>query len=117
MVSIKTYEKTIKTFFSLNLKNFNSLNTVTDVKEFLFFKNKPLNFNPNKSPNSQTLPNIVKLNFAINILSTHYMKKNKTVIGDNPFFYNLDQIEGYDIDTEIEFKFAEYLFKNSKIFK
>ena len=116
MISFKTYEKTIKTFFSLNFKNFNSLNTVTDVKEFLFLKNKPLNFNPNKSPNSQNLPNIVKLNFAINILSTNYMKKNKTIIGNKPFFYNLDQIEGHDVNTEYEFKFAEYLFKNSKIF-
>ena len=113
IISTKTYSKTIKSFF-LNKKKFNSLNTVSDVKEFLFLKNKPINFQLNKSPNSQNLPNIVKLNFAISILSTDFMKKKKTLIGSKPFFYKLDQVEGHDINTEYEFEFAKYLFKRSK---
>ena len=114
LISVQTYQKTLKKFFSLNKKRFNSLNTVSEVKDFLFLKNKPLNFNLNQAPNSQNLPDIIKYNSAISILSTDYMKNNKTVIGDKPFFYKLDQFEGHDINTEYEFKFAEYLFKNFK---
>ena len=114
LINFQTYQKTIKIFFSLNLKKYNSLNTVSDVKEFLFLKNKPINFNLNKAPNSQNLPPLVKLNLAINILSTDYMKNNRTIIGNKPFFYKLDQVEGHDINTEYEFQFAEYLFKNLK---
>ena len=111
MIKVKTYEQTIKKFF-LNKNKFNSLNTVSDVKEFLFLKNKPLNFKINKAPNSQNLPNIVKLNFAISILETNFMRKKKTLIGTKPLFYKLDQIEGHDINTPYEFEFAKYLFRN-----
>ena len=113
MIKVKTYEQTIKKFF-LNKNKFNSLNTVSDVKEFLFLKNKPLNFRINKAPNSQNLPNIVKLNFAISILETNFMKKKKTLIGTKPLFYKLDQIEGHDINTPYEFEFAKHLFKNTR---
>tara|TARA_A100001015_G_scaffold293058_1_gene369178 strand:+ start:3395 stop:4051 length:657 start_codon:yes stop_codon:yes gene_type:complete len=111
LISHKTYENSIKSFF-LNKKKFNSLNSVSDVKEFLFLKNKPVNFKLDKAPNSQNLPNIIKLNFAISILETDYMKTKKTLIGNRPFFYKLNQIEGHDINTKYEFEFAKYLFKN-----
>ena len=37
MIKVKTYEQTIKKFF-FNKNKFNSLNTVSDVKEFFIFK-------------------------------------------------------------------------------
>ena len=113
IISAKTYEKTIKSFFK-NKKNFESLNTVSDVKEFLFLKNAPINFRLDKAPNSQNLPDIVKLNFAISILKTEFMSRKKTLIGNKPYFYKLDQIEGHDINTPYEFEFAKYLFKKYK---
>jgi CMP-N-acetylneuraminic acid synthetase len=39
------------------------------------------------------------------------MFKKKSVIGDNPYFFKLDQIEGFDIDTLFDFEFAEYSHK------
>ena len=90
------------------------MNTVSDVKEFLFLKNVPINFRLDKAPNSQNLPNIVKLNFAISILKTEFMSRKKTLIGNKPYFYKLDQIEGHDINTPYEFEFAKYLFKKYK---
>ena len=45
-------------------------------------QNRPLNFKLNKAPNSQNLPNVIKLNLAINILETKYMKEKKTIIED-----------------------------------
>ena len=80
------------------------------LKNFCLKKKKPINFNPTKTPNSQNLPDIVKLNFAINILLTKQMHKTKTLIGKKPYFYKLNQVEGYDINTPLEFSFAEHLF-------
>ena len=57
------------------------------------------------------------MNFAINILKTKDMFKRKNLVGDKPFFYKLDPIEGYDINTNIEFEFAEYLFKKHRLKK
>ena len=111
MITENTYRNFIKIFLK-NKDKFDSFNSVSDVKEFLFKKKKPINFNPTKTPNSQNLPDIVKLNFAINILLTKQMFKTKTLIGKKPYFYKLNQVEGYDINTPLEFSFAEHLFVN-----
>jgi hypothetical protein len=110
LVKIETYNNIFKKFEEI--KNVNdSLNTVTEEKNFLYLDNKAINFDPRKAPNSQDLPNIVKLNFAVNILSKKLMLTKKSVIGDNPYFFKLDQTEGFDIDTFYDFEFAEYLHK------
>ena len=113
LIKKSTYERFIETF-EKNQNIYDSFNSVTDVKEFLFLNKKPINFDPSKSPNSQDLPNVIKLNFAINILTPSLMAQKKSLIGDNPFFFNLDTEEGYDINTKLDFEFAEYLFKKDK---
>ena len=116
LIELNTYKEIIsysKKFFKNN--KFDSLNTVTEIREFLFKDNKPINFKLNKTPNSQNLPNIVKLNFAINILNTKQMSSGKSLIGKKPFLYKLNEIEGLDINSEYEFSFAEYLFKKRNV--
>ena len=111
LIKVETYIKFIDTFKNLRDK-YDSFNTVTDLKEFLFVNDKPINFDLAKAPNSQDLPNTFKRNFAINILLTEQMFKTKTLVGKKPYFYKLDEVEGYDINTPLEFQFAELLFKN-----
>ena len=109
MIKISTYENCIKTFFQK--KKIDSLNTVSEVRDYLFLKKKPLNFNIKKAPNSQNLPTYLKYNSAVSIISTSKMKKNKTVFGNKPFFYKLDLIESHDINTTYDFELAKFLFK------
>ena len=61
---------------------------IANFKTIVKFK-KPINFNPKKTPNSQNLPDIIKLNFAINILLTEQMYKTKSLIGNKPYFFKL----------------------------
>lgn len=110
LVKIETYNKVLEKF-KKNKNKIDSLNTVTEERNFLYLNNKAINFNPKKTPNSQNLPDIVKLNFAINILSTKLMFLKKSVIGNKPYFFKLDQVEGFDIDSPLDFEFAEYLHK------
>ena len=42
------------------------------------------------------------------------MYSNKSLIGKKPFLYNLNDIEGFDINYPFEFNFAEYLFNKRK---
>ena len=118
LIKEETYTKIINEFENSKSNN-DSINTVTEIKEYLYQDNKPLNFNPSKAPNSQDLPEIVKLNFAVNILSKQLMFSKKSLIGNKPLFHELDDIEGFDINTNYEFEFAEYLFNkyNSNIKK
>lgn len=116
MIKESTYEDVINLF--VNKKNeYDSFNSVSEVKEFLILNETPINFDFNKAPNSQNLPDVIKLNFAINILSTKLMKKKASLIGDKPYFYKLKDDEGTDINTNNDFEFAEFLFnkKHAKI--
>ena len=111
LIKLSTYEKIINQIKKFSNNNFDSINTVTEIREFLFKDNKPINFEINKTPNSQNLPEIFKLNFAVNVLSTEQMHLRKSLVGKKPFLYKLDEIEGFDINSEFEFSFAEFLFK------
>tara|TARA_Y100000590_G_scaffold67397_1_gene73212 strand:+ start:441 stop:1115 length:675 start_codon:yes stop_codon:yes gene_type:complete len=113
LIKEETYAKIINKFENAKSNN-DSINTVTEIKEYLYQNNKPLNFNPSKAPNSQDLPEIFKLNFAVNILPKQLMFSKKSLIGNKPLFYKLDDIEGFDINTNYEFEFAEYLFNKYK---
>lgn len=112
LIRLETY-KNIISIFNKNIlkKKYDSINTITEIKEFLFKDNKPINFKTNKTPNSQDLPNIVKLNFAINILKTKQMSSMKSLVGKKPFLYKLDETEGLDINSKHEFLFANFLYK------
>jgi len=77
----KTLKKSIKLFSKIKQKN-KSLTTVTQIKEYLWYKNKAINYNPKNHPRSQSLPSYLALNFAINIVSTKYMKLNGRIVGE-----------------------------------
>ena len=113
LVKSNTYENMIKTFLKKK-SHYDSFNSVSEIKEFLIMNKKAINFDFKKAPNSQNLPDVIKLNFAINILSTKLMKKKKSLIGDKPYFYKLNNEEGLDINTNNDFKFAEFLFNKKK---
>ena len=108
LVKINTYQKIINKFLKIK-KKYGSINTVTPIREFVYLNKKAVNFNPSKAPKSQDIQNMCKLNFAVNIISKKEMKKRKTVVSKKPFFYELDEFEGFDIDTPYDFKIAEFL--------
>ena len=108
LVKIKTYQSIINKFLKIK-KKYGSINTVTRIREFVYLNKKAVNFNPSKAPKSQDIKNTCKLNFAVNIISKKEMKKRKTVVSKKPFFYELDEFEGFDIDTPNDFKIAEFL--------
>ena len=35
----------------------------------------------------------------------------KSVIGNRPYFFKVNDIEGLDVDNPVDFEIAEYLFK------
>ena len=97
--------------FYLNSNIYDSLNSVTAEKKFLWKDMKPINYNINQTPKSQDLPNIISLNFAITIIKKQVMIKRKNVIGFNPSFFELDKVESLDIDDLIDFNIAELMYQ------
>ena len=87
LIKLSTYKKAIELFEKYKKRN-ESLNTVNLVKDFLFLNKKSINFDANKAPNSQNLPDIYRLNFSINILQENQMIEKMSVIGKNHIFYH-----------------------------
>ena len=53
-----------------------------------------------------------EINSRGDILKKSDMIKFKNVVTDKTKFVILDEVEATDIDNELDFKFAEYLFRN-----
>lgn len=115
LIKTETIIKLIDTFANLKTNNYDSLTTATDVKEFLWENNRPLNYNPRKKPRSQDLPNILSLNHAIGIMEKDVMINYKDIVGLKPLIVPIEKEEAIDIDNEIDFEFAEFMYKKYRM--
>ncbi len=109
LLKVSSMQSALNSF--LNSKIYDSINSVSAEKKFLWENSKPINYDINKTPKSQDLPNIVSLNFAITIIQKQTMMKRKNVVGYKPTFFELDKVESLDIDDLIDFKIAELMYK------
>ena len=94
---------------------YDSVNSVSPVHEFLFKDGKPINYKLDRQPRSQDLPAIYSLNWGFNIISPETILKTKNMVGTNPYMYEVDDIEGFDIDYPLDFEFAEFLYRKLRL--
>ena len=80
------------------------------IKEFLWYKNKPINYNLDSAPNSQDLPDYFSPTFGVIIVNREAMLDSKNYICSNPYFYEISERESTEIDTELDFEFSEFLY-------
>lgn len=109
-IKTETYYDFINRFTNLD-DNHDSMVTTSYIKHHMWLDNKPLNYNPQESPNTQDLPDIMRLTYGINIISRENLIKYKNVVGKNPSFYIVEGEESIDIDNPLDFDFAEYIYK------
>jgi CMP-N-acetylneuraminic acid synthetase len=109
LISDVTYRNFFNYFYRMEEK-YDSLATVSMLKKHIWDETKPLNYNIDKSPNSQDLPNLYVITYGINITSRASLLKNKNIVGNNPKFFILDDIESIDVDNMDEFQMAEYFY-------
>jgi CMP-N-acetylneuraminic acid synthetase len=114
LIKIQTYYDFINRF-SNSTNTYDSMVTAAYVKDHMWLDNKPLNYDPTNAPNTQDLPDILKLTYGINIISRENMIKFRNVIGNKPAFYVLEGEEIVDIDTPLDFEFAAHLYKKIKL--
>jgi CMP-N-acetylneuraminic acid synthetase len=108
LISLDTYIEAIDIFSNVNC---NSLMSIKKIKEYLWYKNKPINYKLDYAPNSQDLPDYFAPTFGVIIVNKEAMLKSKNFICNKPNFYELSDMEAIDIDTKLDFEFAEFLFK------
>ena len=109
-VTVKSHQDAIDYYCG----GFDSVTSVAEVKNHLWLDGKPINYDLDNVPNSQDLPDIVKLTYGISIIDKDVMFQKAGLVGDNPGFITLDEIESTDIDTEFDWQIAEAIYENIK---
>lgn len=112
LIKDETLIRAIQTYKEEALHNTcDSLNSAHLIKEFLFENNLPINYDLRHQPRSQDLPDILALNFAVNIISRERMIESRNVVGFKPKLFVIDELEATDIDNPLDFEFAEYVYQ------
>lgn len=114
LIKDETVKLAIDKYFQ-NLNDFDSVNTVNTVKMFLWKDGNSLNYTEENKPRSQDLPDIYAINSAINVLSKETMLKRKAFVGFKPYLLPVNNLEGLDIDEQIDFEIAEFLYKKWRL--
>lgn len=108
----KVYEDAIKIYENLD-SDYDCLLSAYEVKEYLFYNGRPVNFKPNPWPRSQDLSGVCAISFVVNILRRGDMVKWGSCVGDRPYFYILDSVISTDIDFQWNFDFCEMIYKKN----
>ncbi len=114
LLSSRTIETAINTFLS-NCPIHDSLFSVTRVQNRIWDNlARPINHNPNILLRTQDLPPMFTENSCLYIFPKLTLESKHNRIGDRPFMFEIDNIESWDIDQEIDFQVAELLHKTTR---
>ena len=114
MIEDETISKLIQCYHE-NCGEYDSVNTAHYIKEFMWLEGKPMNYELDKTPKSQDLPNIMALNFAINLIDRQRLIDIAHYVGKKPYLYVIDRVQAIDIDDMIDFEFAEFMYKKMRL--
>ena len=107
--------ESVRRAVSIFLKNYpiyDSLFSVTRLQTRLWDSlSRAVNHNPNILLRTQDLPPIFEENSCLYIFSEAIIRQKHNRIGDRPYMLEIPAEEAQDIDVELDFRIAEFLFK------
>ena len=112
LITVNQYNKIISKWNEIK-SDYDSLNTTTVIKEFIWYNNNSVNYDRYYPPPSQNLPKYNYLNFGCNIIHKNNVIKLNNIVGKYPYLFNLNSISGEDIDNNSDFIITELLYKNN----
>lgn len=111
LLTSKTISDALDLFFS-QYPVYDSLFTVTRLQQRLWDPlSRAINHNPNILLRTQDLPPTYIENSCLYLFKKENLEKKFNRIGDRPLMFEMEEIEAQDIDVELNFKVAEFLFK------
>ena len=106
----RTITRAIEKFLE-ELPKYDSLFSVTRLQTRLWdAEARPLNHDPKILLRTQDLPPIFEENSNVYIFSREVLETYRNRIGRHPLMFEINRIEAWDIDEELDFRFAESLF-------
>lgn len=112
LLSSKTIGRSLQMFLE-NYPMHDSLFGVTRVQNRLWDGLvRPINHNPNILLRTQDLPPIYMENSCLYIFTRSVLETKHNRIGDRPLLFEIDPVESWDIDEDLDFRIAEFLYKD-----
>jgi CMP-N-acetylneuraminic acid synthetase len=100
-------------YFLFRYPDYDSLFSVTRLQTRLWDQQgKPVNHDPVILLRTQDLPPIYEENSNLYIFNKNTLEKRHNRLGERPLMFEIDRIEAYDIDDELDFKISEFLYLN-----
>lgn len=72
---------------------------------------RPINHNQNILLRTQDLPPVFEENSCLYLFTKEILERKHNRIGDRPYLFEIPEVEAQDIDVELNFKVAEFLYK------
>lgn len=114
LLSAATIEQGVQLFLK-QFPIYDSLFTVTRLQTRLWDSlTRAVNHNPNILLRTQDLPPIYEENSCMYIFSRQILLQKHNRLGDRPFMLEIPREEAQDIDVELDFRIAEFLYKQLK---
>jgi CMP-N-acetylneuraminic acid synthetase len=113
LLTAETISKAIDTFMQPG--DHDSLFGVTRLQTRLYDEQgNPFNHNPDELLRTQDLPPVFEENSTIYIFSKEILKERRNRIGYNPIMFEVSREEAVDINEEMDFILAEFLYKQNR---
>jgi CMP-N-acetylneuraminic acid synthetase len=105
-----TIDRAVSDFFEADGAH-DSLFSVTRLQTRLWdASGRPMNHDPAILLRTQDLPPVYEENSCLYVFSRKSLEERGTRIGDRPMLFEIDAKEAADIDEELDFAVAEFLF-------
>lgn len=110
LLQTETITQAIDNFLN-NYPIYDSLFSVTRLHTRLWNQlGQPINHNPVILERTQDLPPIYEENSNIYIFGRATLENRRNRLGERPLMFEIDALEAYDIDEELDFQIAEFLY-------
>jgi CMP-N-acetylneuraminic acid synthetase len=111
LLTTGSVERAIGAFFE-SPGDHDSLFSVTPHRaRFWTAAGQPVNHNPSRLLRTQDLPPLLEENSCLYIFRRADLLRRRNRIGERPLVFELEAREAWDIDEELDFQFAEFLFR------
>jgi CMP-N-acetylneuraminic acid synthetase len=112
LLRTETISHAVETYLN-KLLSYDTLFSVTGLQVRLWDKDaRPINHNPAVLQRTQDLAPVFEENSNLYIFPRNVLEERGTRIGERPLMFQIDRMEAWDIDEEMDFEIAEFLYLN-----
>lgn len=110
LLRTETITQAVRQFLD-SVPMYDSLFSVTPIQTRLWDElARAINHNPSILLRTQDLPPVYEENSNIYIFTREILERRHNRIGERPLMFEIDRLEAWDIDEELDFHIAEFLY-------